>query len=181
MLDQTKLSRLVSGQLPQHRPLKPLPPACLELRFCGFKGRRASIAAQAERLSQDAIQRPRPPQGVSAIAKLMDPAHRPFAAENSVIDTVFADRRDEVCLMIGQRHRSALALCCARFADRHDPHDAAFGKDVMAPKNVLRAAPRFRSLSGLIHLRHRGLQVSFALVPGVNHLLGTRNGEQPMA
>jgi len=76
-----------SGQLPQHRPLKPLPPACLELRFCGLKGRRASIAAQAERLSQDAIQRPRPPQGLSAIAKLMDPTHRPFAAENGVIDT----------------------------------------------------------------------------------------------
>ena len=113
MLDQTKLSRLVSGQLPQHRPLKPLPPACLELRFCGFKGRRASIAAQAERLSQDPIQRPRPPQGFSAIAKLMDPTHRPFAAENSVIDTDFVDRRDEVCLMIAQRHRFALTLCCA--------------------------------------------------------------------
>jgi len=102
-----------SGQLPQHRPLKPLPPACLELRFCGLKGRRASIAAQAERLSQDAIQRPGPPQGLSAIAKLMDPTHRPFAAENGVIDTDFVDRRDEVCLMIGQRHRFALTLCCA--------------------------------------------------------------------
>src|ERR1043165_6323222 len=54
-------------------PYKPLSPACLELRFCGLKGRRASIAAQAERLSQDSIKRPRPPQGLSAIAKLMDP------------------------------------------------------------------------------------------------------------
>ena len=51
--------------------------------------------------------------GLRAIAKLMDPTHRPFAAENSVIDTDFVDRRDEVCLMIAQRHRFALTLCCA--------------------------------------------------------------------
>jgi hypothetical protein len=113
MLDQTKLSRLCLRTAPVTSPTQAIAAACLELRFCGLKGRRASIAAHAERLSQDAIQRPRPPQGLSAIAKLMDPTHRPFAAENSVIDTDFVDRRDEVCLMIAQRHRFALTLCCA--------------------------------------------------------------------